>query len=594
MNATLRNIFKIDEELRAAKAEIAAEHARITVQLSEIHKRQLNDVRHISDTKIRSAMEDGYREGMQRGFSIAKRDRFTETINDVQMPVHDVHAALAPGRMIARGLQVNNPYGKRAIEASIVNVVGPYGFTLQMDVREENDTPDEVANKIILDKFNDFSIPENASLSGDYSFPGITKFLYQSKRRDGEALCRQHATGKYGIQLQPLDADMLDEDFTAELTNGNVVIQGVEFDKNWKRIAYWLKGTKASVSSFFFTHTEDRERVQAGDMYHFFRRLYMRQSRGVTEFSPIAINMKGLLVWLTSSTENAISGAKLFAVMQSAKEGTQGWTGQPDKDGNKPTDGSKYMRLDGVTIPELPDGKQLNAFDPKFPHEQHDPYVKSMLRGMAVGWGTAYSTLSGDYSEANYSSERANQIDLNSLYINEQEEIKDAFLNPFFPRWLRAAALAEQFTLPSGKLLPVFSKFAKFNKGIWVGYRRPFVDPLKDAMAAIMQIDAGLTSATQVVAEKGDNIVDIYNDIADEEQLRIKKGIMLKSDVEKLLLFSNDSSNPNAERQAVARKVMMNYLKMLVAEREMSQKEEDEALLDAAQQLINTNGNGKY
>jgi lambda family phage portal protein len=590
------HIGEIAELVREEKLAIEREHAGITVRLEAIQRDQLREIQSQTETKIRVAMDEAYREGERRGFSIARKDRFTQTINDIDMPLHDVYAAISPGRNIARGLEVNNAYGSRALESSINNVVGPNGFTLQMDVRNDDDTPDEMANKFLHGKFTDFAKPENASVSGDMSFRDIQQFHYRAKRRDGEALCREHPTGKYGIQLQPLDPELLDETYTADLQNGNVVIMGVELDKMWRRQAYWLRGTRTLSGLGLYALGVERERVPANEMYHLFRRRYMRQTRGVTEFSPIALNMKGLMIWLTSSTENAISGAKLFAVMQDrSQQGTAPYAGQTDKAGNKPVDGSKIMRLDGVSIPELPLGKELNSFEPKFPHEQHDMFVKSMLRGMAVGWGTAYSTLSGDYSEANYSSERANQIDLNSVYRNEQEDIKESLLNVFFPRWLKSATIAGQFQLPSGKMLPVFSKFEKFNAGTWVGYRRPFVDPVKDAMAAILQIDAGLNSATQVVAENGGNILDVYNDLADETLARLKKGVLLKSDIEKMLAFAKDPTKPNGERQATAREIMMNYLKILVADREGRTKQEtaaveEEAVLEAAKKLINANG----
>ena len=580
---------QVAELVRTERAEAERHFSEITIRLSNIEREQRREMAQAMDGKIKIAMQESFHEGVRRGFSIARKSRFTDTINDIAAPPFDIFAAIRPGRDIARGLQQNNPYGQRLIEDSKVKVIGPRGYKLQWDVRNDDDTADELANKFLLNKFNDFAKMENASVAGDMSFRMIQQFLYaDSKRRDGEGLCREHASGKYGIQLQPLDVELLDETYTTDLSNGNMVIMGVEVDKQWRRIAYYLRGTKVTASGFgYIAATQERERVPAEQIYHLFKRSYMRQTRGVTEFCSIAIMLKAFMKWVESSTNNAVSGAQLFGFLVNKLQApTPGITNSLDtkkSDGTKqdqPADGSKIMNIEDQTIRELPHGWEFQGMDAKFPHEQDEPFRRSMLRGMAVGWGSAYSTVSGDYSQANYSSERAAQLDIREFYKNEQEDFREAFLDRFIPRWLKAAALSGQLAFPSGKMLPVFSNWEKFNKAIWIPRRWAWVDPLKDVVASITAIDAGLTSATQVVSDQGEELMDIYNDLSDEQKLRLKKGIVLKSDLEKLMLLSKSAPDP-AKREESAREFLRSMLKV-VTELEESERTNDETTNERA------------
>ena len=44
----------------------------------------------------------------------------------------------------------------------------------------------------------------------------------------------------------------------------------------------------------------------------------------------------------------------------------------------------------------LPYGYEFQGFDPKYPNENYDPFIKANLRDIAVGWGVSYHALTGD------------------------------------------------------------------------------------------------------------------------------------------------------------------------------------------------------
>lgn len=75
-----------------------------------------------------------------------------------------------------------------------------------------------------------------------------------------------------------------------------------------------------------------------------------------------------------------------------------------------------------------------------------------------------------------------------------------------------------------------FSKFEKFNAPKWSGKRWPWVDPLKDAQAVDLQLKNGTLSRTEVAAEKGDDLEEHLDQLAEEKRMLEEKGLEFDSE----------------------------------------------------------------
>ena len=126
------------------------------------------------------------------------------------------------------------------------------------------------------------------------------------------------------------------------------------------------------------------------------------------------------------------------------------------------------------------------------------------------------------------------------------------------------------------------SKFDKFNAPVFVGRRWQWVDPLKDIMAKILEVQAGFGTATQVIAEKGDDILETYTELKEEKALAKEFGLELKLDEIK-------ATSKQAAGQAVEDKTP-----------DGGQKSEDDdeyelRLLEFANEIVKRkNGNGRH
>jgi lambda family phage portal protein len=82
---------------------------------------------------------------------------------------------------------------------------------------------------------------------------------------------------------------------------------------------------------------------------------------------------------------------------------------------------------------------------------------------------------------------------------------------PVYARWMDAAVLSGALTLPDYE-----ANRARLLTADWLPTKWDWVDPLKDANAEIAQIEAGLKSRTQAIAERGYDAEQVDREIAAE------------------------------------------------------------------------------
>ena len=84
-------------------------------------------------------------------------------------------------------------------------------------------------------------------------------------------------------QLRIIPAELVDESMTRALSNGAMIVQGVEFDTVGRRVAYWIFPAKPTDQ--FATYSAP-VRVPAQDILHVMKPLAAGQIRGCTWLAP--------------------------------------------------------------------------------------------------------------------------------------------------------------------------------------------------------------------------------------------------------------------------------------------------------------------
>jgi lambda family phage portal protein len=462
--------------------------------------------------------------GSSGGFAGASIGRLTASLANWSGSINaDNDVALPILRARARALTQNNEHGKRFLSMVATNVVGRRNPRLQVramrDQRDPNKptTLDKSANDAIEIHWERWG--KTADISGRHrSLYSFMRTVSKSCARDGEALVRlvRNRALPYGMALQHLEADRLDDARNVLLSNGNSIRQGVEIDSTGRAVAYWVK--TAHPGENYATAVANIERVPAGEMIHLFMADRAEQVRGVTWLHAIIIRGSIIHKFEESAVTAAHIGASKVAALERSEDAPDSVMSMADGTSNGAPTGIPQMSVEAGEMFELPPGYKLSSWNPDYPHQNFESFLKACLRGLAAGLDVAAHNLTGDMTDVNYSSARIAELSERETWMALQDWFIESFVMVVYEQWLAMALLSGAITFEiTGKSLPA-DKFAKFfNASRFQGRRWAWVDPAKEADANKTQLENKLTSRTRLAAEQGDEFEDILDELAQEK-----------------------------------------------------------------------------
>lgn len=399
--------------------------------------------------------------------------------------------AVATIRARARHAYANDPYAFAAVESWVTALVGT-------GARATPSHPDRETRREITAAIGAWS--EEADADGRTSWFGLQQSLARALVVDGEALAVMVDTDD-GLRVRHLPIECLADEETRQLQGGGCIVAGVEFNAEGERVAYHIRPDVPSI----LTPPATPVRVDAADVMHVFRPLGAGQVRGLSWLAPVLLKLREL----DQLTDALVVQAKVGAMFAGFLKDVNG-TGAADM----PFDGTiaGSIMTDGLepgTIKVLPSGWDLTLSSP--PQTQQAPQlVAAEIRAVAVGMGVPAHLVSGDLSQANYGSLRA---DL-TAFRQRAEGIQYGLLEPALLRRVHTRAVVS--LVLTGRLdAPGFEADPRpWQASEFLFPRPPWIDPQKDAVAQRELLDAGLTSRRKAAAELGWPIEDLDEEIA--------------------------------------------------------------------------------
>lgn len=170
-----------------------------------------------------------------------------------------------------------------------------------------------------------------------------------------------------------------------------------------------------------------------------------------------------------------------------------------------PTDdkGNAMEELSPGVVEQGEPGEKFINIDPKHPMEAYGNFVKGQLRGASAGSALNYNDVANDYEGVNYSSLKAGRLESKSQFEYDQVLVIEQLMQPWFEAWLPFAIMTGQIGMP-------MDKREKILTGVgWQPRTWQSVEPLKEVQADAAEIQAGLASRREKIAERGRNIDDI-------------------------------------------------------------------------------------
>lgn len=169
------------------------------------------------------------------------------------------------------------------------------------------------------------------------------------------------------------------------------------------------------------------------------------------------------------------------------------------------------------------------------------PFRKSQIRDIASSVGTPFAMTAQDYSEANYSSERASKLD---AWLGVTRQRVHFAASP--PTLIYSAVIEEAISEGWIDFDPSWPSFrenrAAYCACTWTGPGMGWIDPLKEANAWKTLLDLKVTSRQRIAAERGDDILEIFDELAVEDAEAEARGIDLV-----VAMPGLPQADPNAE-----------------------------------------------
>jgi lambda family phage portal protein len=449
------------------------------------------------------------------GYQAAEFSRLTSGLaSDTTYINQTLRYQLRTLRARSRQAAQNNPHARRFFQMVVDNVCGPVPFRLQVKIKNNAGNLDSITNKKIEDAWRAWGKAGNCDITGRFSWTTLQRLIVRTLAVDGEVLIRRVMTDdKY--QLQLVDVDRLAETKN-EQTKTGVISMGVEMDSVERPIAYHIYKRKPQ-SVIGTGYSRETERIPATEIIHLFVPEFTEQSRGVPWIYAALLN----LVHLGAFEEAAVIAARVGASQMGFIK-TDG--GDLNFDGEDET-GNPQMEADPGQFPVLQPGQDVVGWNPKYPDAAIDPFIKALLRGVASGLGVAYHNLSGDMEGVNYSSARIAELDERDSWVSLQNFTSEHLHQRIYESWLQSSYANQSISLPS----PYLNRYYDVK---WQARRWQWVDPEGEVKANIDAINASLKSRTQIIAEQGEDIEDVFGEIAEEESLAEQFGITLTDETE--------------------------------------------------------------
>jgi lambda family phage portal protein len=433
----------------------------------------------------------------QRAYAAARNSRLTVGFGGSNTSANsELHASLKSLRERSRQLVRDSAYAKRAKKVVVDNVIGT-GIGMQAGVKSSRGELRKAVNTAISDAFWKWCDAESCHTGGQLHFCDFERQAMGQVFETGEVLIRLHPE-KFGQSAVPLALELIEPERLADdiaepgpLANGAKCIQGVEVDRFYRPVAYWLKTIHPGEHKFSMHSVERVERVPAEQIIHL--RVIDRwpQVRGEPWMHAVITKLADIDGYTEAEIIAARAASMYFGVLESGDD--------TNSFGEEQTDGSYQLPLQPGTVEKLRPGERLNFVNPGRPNAALDPFLRYMLREMAAGTGVSYESLSRDYSQSNYSSSRLALLEDRDAWRAIQQWFIRSFREPLHRVWLQQAVLARAVEgLPVAEYAADASKFESvaFKPRGW-----SWVDPTKEVDAYKEAVKAGFTTVSDVIAQ---------------------------------------------------------------------------------------------
>jgi lambda family phage portal protein len=330
----------------------------------------------------------------------------------------------------------------------------------------------------------------------------------------------------YRTAIQMVDTDRLSDPTLIDFDKR--VRGGVEQDSYGAPIAYHIR--EAHPSDYRLRPSDWQgvtrwNRVPARKSWgrqmvlHLFEQNRVDQSRGVAKMVSALTEMRMTKAFRKTELERAVIAATYAASIESdlppgdvyAAMGTgdtnpaQQWLNDYMGAISEYSGGAKNLHIAGSKIPVFLPGTHLKIQNPGANGPIGDRFEASLLRHISAAMGVPYSEFSKNYSEANYSSLRAEMANVGRSMASRKKRVAEAMANFIYRLWLEEAVNYNHIEALKRRKVPSFYEGLNaeaYSACEWIGAGVGLIDPLKETQADVLALKNHLTTLEDVIARR--------------------------------------------------------------------------------------------
>lgn len=462
----------------------------------------------------------------------------------------EIESSLTALRTRSRDLAKNSDYIRRFFQMAKSNVVGPHGFKFTSQVMRSNGKADEPARYAVEKGWKEFSKKGVPCAQDRLSLWDIQNLAVESLFRDGEVILLQYSgpnENRFGISYKFVDPQALDVSHKGE-HGGNPVKMGIETDSRGRVIAYHFKSTDTTHKAYYEVGGKGAVRVEAKNVIHRFLIEYADQIRGVPHLAAAMFRLKMLDEYESAELVAARLAASTMGFIERGEDG--GSFEGVNAVGDYEEDFDDYpeeptIEAEAGAFHYIENGAKIHEWSGNHTPAAYGAFVKGILRGIASSLGVSYNSLANDLEGVNYSSIRQAVLEDRDFWKAVQNWIIENILEEIFSRWLESALLRGVLTMPNGNTLNP-SNIDRYLNHTFTGRRWTWVDPLKDVTANEKAIQLKIRSRSSIIREQGDDPAEVWQEIAEEDELLKSLGISTSLEEPKETP-PNEQTEPNGE-----------------------------------------------
>lgn len=415
-------------------------------------------------------------------------------------------------RDVARDTVRNNAFAARALDVIAGNVVGS---GIIPAIVTESEAVRRRLEAVMVEHFDTTAI----DAMGKHDLYGLQALAMSTIVESGEVLVRMRPRRiqdglPLPFQLQIIEPDYLDASVDGPLKSGNSAVQGIEFDRLGRVVAYHIRSEHPG-SSRYVTTAQKTTVVPAEFIAHAFMVRRPGQARGVSWFAPVILRLRDF----NDFVDAQLMRQKIAACFAAFVTGDE-MDGAEIED-NPETGRPPVESFEPGMIEHLAPGQSISFASPP-PVGDFEPFARASLREIAAGLGISYEALTGDLTNVNFSSGRMGWIE----FSRNVEQWRNRMLVPqllhpvgaWFVATARAANLVNAQT-------PVAVK--------WTAPRREMISPKDEVPYVIQAIRAGLTTRSEQLRRMGYDPAEVDAEQAEDARRADALGLVLDTDARK-------------------------------------------------------------